>query len=75
MQEPNEPYCRLDIAYIDRLISMGSTPKGLKFLVKVREYVVAGDFESVEKLFADPLGRGRSKPDGFGKVSLGKSKG
>jgi len=78
--EPDEPYFRLNITAIDTLIAMGGTPKSLKFLAKVREHMVAGDFDSASRLFGgDPpkpfkvrAEKNRSKPLGFGKVNLQK---
>jgi hypothetical protein len=72
-EDPDEPVFKVDMASLIRL--GGLTPKGIKFFTRLKRRLELGGSESIGEFPGLVPKRKRSKPDGFGKVSLGKSKG
>ena len=72
-EDSDKPVFHVDMASLIRL--GGLTPKGIKFFTRLKRRLDLGGSKAIGK-FPDLVSkRKRSKPDGFGKVSLGKSKG
>jgi hypothetical protein len=72
-EDPDEPVFKVDMASLIRL--GGLTPKSIKFFTRLKRRLELGGSESIGE-FPDLVPkRKRPKPDGFGKVSLGKSRG